>query len=183
MPVNPAEFALGTPVHLNFRKWDDREHWQSDGYLLGEDEYGVWLGFRAGSRHYRPGHSFNASRDHVILVPSAAGWCAMLYGDADPDRIKIYIDLSSTTTWTAPEEGLLATLIDLDLDVIERGNGFVFIDDEDEFLDHQVVFGYPPQVIAQVRANADALLEEVRAHWPPFDNTTIGHWLGKLRSL
>lgn len=183
MPIDPADFALGTPVHLNFRKFDDREHWQSDGFLLGEDQYGVWLGFRAGSTHYRPGHVFEATRDHVIAVPRDAGWCAMLFGDAASGQTRIYVDLSSTTTWTVSGDRLIATLIDLDLDVVEEGGGRVFIDDEDEFLEHQRLFDYPPQVIAQVRADADALLEEVRAHRPPFDGDTAQLWLRLLRSL
>ena len=183
MTANPADFATGTPVHLNFRKWDDREHWQSDGSLLGEDTYGVWLGFRAGSRHYRPGHSFEAARDHLIAVPRDAGWCAMLFGTAASEQVKIYVDLSSTTTWTASDNGLVATLIDLDLDVVENGDGYSFIDDEDEFIEHQALFGYPSEVIAQVRADADALLEEVRAHRPPFDDDTLQHWLDKLGCL
>ncbi|KYH43173.1 DUF402 domain-containing protein [Branchiibius sp. NY16-3462-2] len=183
MSVNPADFVVGTPVHLNFRKWDDREHWQSDGVLLGEDEYGVWLGFRAGCRHYRPGHSFTASPDHVIAIPRNEGWVGRLYDTPTDDGVRIYVDLSSTTTWTASDNGLVATLIDLDLDVIENGDGYCFIDDEDEFIEHQSLFGYPPEVIARVRADADALLEEVHAHRPPFDDDTTQNWLGTLRSL
>ena len=170
-------------MHLDFRKWDDREHWQSDGLLLGDDGYGVWLGFPRGSRTYRPGHSFELTRDYVILVPRELGWSAMLFDEALAEQPMIYIDLASTTTWTTTDTGLLATLIDLDLDVVEESGGRLFIDDEDEFLEHQQLFGYPSEVIARVRADADALLEEVRAHHPPFDEGTVRPWLQTLRSL
>ena len=67
----------GTPVHVNFTKWDGREHWQSDGVLLGSDEYGVWVGFSADTEFYRPGRRVTAKRDPPCSSRGTrAGWVA-----------------------------------------------------------------------------------------------------------
>ena len=43
---------------------------------------------------------------------------------------------------------------------------------EDEFAAHAVRFAYPPELVARVRADAEALLEAVRRREPPFDGPT-----------
>ena len=65
--------------------------------------------------------------------------------------------------------------VDLDLDVIRlpdplppvesapwdvppAGPGEVFVDDEDEFAEHQVLYGYPADVVAAAQASCDALV-------------------------
>jgi hypothetical protein len=35
-------------VHVTFRKWPARPHWEFDAVRLGNDEHGVWLGAPAG---------------------------------------------------------------------------------------------------------------------------------------
>jgi protein associated with RNAse G/E len=39
------------------------------------------------------------------------------------------------------------TAVDLDLDVIRRHDGTVFVDDEDEFTEHRELYGYPVDVV------------------------------------
>jgi hypothetical protein len=87
--------------------------------------------------------------------------------------------------------------VDLDLDVIrmapeepvdsasapqnQRADwGEVFIDDEDEFLEHQATYGYPPDVIAAARASADELKAAVEAGAAPYDGKTHLRWLETL---
>ena len=44
------------------------------------------------------------------------------------------------------------TMIDLDLDVVrKRPTARIYVDDEDEFAEHQVKYGYPPDVIDRPR--------------------------------
>ena len=68
-------------------------------------------------------------------------------------------------TWS----GTVVTAIDLDLDVVRLSDGEVFVDDEDEFAEHQVEFGYPAEVIAAARASGDRVHALVAGERAPYD--------------
>jgi hypothetical protein len=57
----------------------------------------------------------------------------------------VYIDITTPAQWSA--DGMTVTMVDLDLDVLRRWDGRVDVDDEDEFAEHQVALGYPPELI------------------------------------
>jgi protein associated with RNAse G/E len=68
----------------------------------------------------------------------------------------------------------------MDLDVVVRRDGQEpYIDDQDEFAEHQVQYGYPADVVALTERTAHALLAAVNNRQPPFD-TTADHWLAEL---
>ncbi len=155
-----------------------------DGVLLGDDEHGTWVGFRAGTRFARPGSEFVASDDHVTLVPAEGHFLATFWPDGRPvdptgGDIEVYVDVATPGVW----DGATLHTVDLDLDVIRRGDGTVFVDDEDEFAQHQVAFGYPPDLVATARTTCAALLDDVRRREPPFDPATAASWLAILRGL
>jgi len=174
-------------------KWGDRPHWQFDGIHLGADEHGEWLGFPAGTHNQRPGHQFDSAVAAVTLVQpdqwhlptfQAPGiWC------------DLYIDIATPATW----DGHVLRATDLDLDVIRlpdpvppvesapwdvppAGPGETFVDDEDEFAEHQVAFGYPADVIEAAQASCDEVLAAVRARTAPYDETPR-RWLQELTRL
>lgn len=179
--------TAGTPVHVDFRKWGGTLHWQESAVWLGQDEFGSWLFVPAGSHAWRPGASFDCT-EGIRLVPDAP-WVAMVNepppGPTDPARspIETYVDLTTVPRWHDTEEGLRVEAVDLDLDVIRRFNGAVFIDDEDEFAEHQMTLGYPAEVVARTRATADAVHQKVRDGAPPFDAATSRGWLERGRAL
>ena len=95
--------------------------------------------------------------------------------------------------------GAVLRAVDLDLDVIRlpdplppagsapwedppAGPGEVFVDDEDEFAEHQVAFGYPLDVVAAAQASCDELVAAVRAGLPPYDGSHQ-RWLTELSRL
>src|SRR5206468_12115191 len=84
----------------------------------------------------------------------ARGWWMANWRGPGPANISIYVDVSTQPTVA---DGVVSA-VDLDLDVIRLRDGTVFVDDEDEFLAHQVRFGYPAEVVAQARAAADDLV-------------------------
>ena len=77
-----------------------------------------------------------------------------------------YVNIATPATW---DDGTLR-FIDLDLDVIwHADSGEVILDDEDEFELHQVRFGYPNDLIEQVRRSGDEVLEMIARAAHPFD--------------
>jgi len=54
--------------------------------------------------------------------------------------------------------------------------------DEDEFLEHQVRYAYPPEVIANARATADALLVSVQENEEPFASA-YQKWLSLVEDV
>lgn len=167
--------APGDAVWQRYRKFDGRAHWQFETMHLGEDEFGRWVGGRPGSVCERPGWRFTADAHWVTLLPE--DWFVATFNDSTSNlRSQIYIDLTSPPEWDGDE----VRAIDLDLDVIRRFTGEVFIDDEDEFARHQLELGYPPDLIERVRRTADGLLDAVRSRREPFD--TVGPaWLERVK--
>lgn len=79
-----------------------------------------------------------------------------------------YINIASAATW---HDGAIR-FIDLDLDVIWRAaTGEVILDDEDEFLEHQVRFGYPADLIAQTWRGCDEVRALIARCEYPFDGS------------
>jgi hypothetical protein len=177
----------GSPVRCEMSKWGDRPHWQYAGILLGEDAHGQWIGFPAGTTYVRPGHVFVGERDHVGLVPAGGdAWhLAAFYGAQGPSwpaldgaGVAVYVDMTTPAVW----EGATLRAVDLDLDVVKGFNGRVIVDDEDEFADHQVRFGYPPEVVEAARASCEQVHAAVAAGLPPYDGSHR-RWLDVLATL
>jgi len=161
-------------VRVVYRKYDGVLHWHLSGRRLGSDEHGVWVGCRAGTVGQR-GNEPSVIWDfpHVMLFPYDAWWTAIF--NAPPKRTEIYCDIATVPEWDGDE----VTMIDLDLDVIRRRDGSVEIDDEDEFAEHQIRYGYPPAVIAQAQKSCDWLATAVADGTEPFANTYRA-WLAKV---
>ena len=167
----------GHPIRVEMTKWGSRPHWQYDGIYLGADEHGEWLGFPAGTHYRRPGMDFVAGFDGVSLVP--AGGAAHFAGFND-ERAKaaVYVDISTPAAW----DGSVLRAVDLDLDVVRLQDGTVYLDDEDEFAEHQLAFGYPPEVVAMAEQSAAEVLTAVQRREPPYDGTA-GSWLAVLAQV
>jgi uncharacterized protein len=185
----------GTLVGCRMRKWDGTPHWRFDARYLGQDDHGVWLGYPTGTRFSRPGRDYRTCHPGVVLFGDG-GWVADLYRD-NPRDVLLYIDLATVPEWRAVPDGggrrpaFEVSAVDMDLDVLAlrpgseraREQGDFFIDDEDEFAEHTVRYGYPASVVARVRADADALLATVSAGEPPYDGATADRWFAVLDAL
>jgi len=189
-----GEREPGTPVRVEMTKWGDRRHWHFAGLHLGTDEHGEWLGFPAGTHNHRPGYEFHAEVDAVTLVPRDDWYCATF--QAPGIWCDLYTDITTPATW----DGEVLRMVDLDLDVIRMSRelpptssrsapqnqkappGEVFIDDEDEFAEHQAAYGYPPDVVRAARDAADRVLADARAGRAPYDGSHR-RWLEELSRL
>lgn len=170
----------GEPIRVEMTKWGGLPHWEFDGVFLGTDETGTWLGFPRGTAHARPGRVLTSEVDSVTVLPHAGWWIATFHGPGT--WCEVYVDIATAPVW----DGHVARSVDLDLDVIRRspggatprvGGDDAYVDDEDEFLDHQVALGYPPEVIRAAEAACIDVLAAVRAETPPFDRARSADWL------
>ena len=183
----------GTAIRCEMTKWGDRPHWRFTGIHLGSDGHGEWIGVPAGTHHHRPGHEFRSAVDCVTLVQPGAWHLATF--QAPGIWCDLYIDVTTPAVW----DGDVLRAVDLDLDVIRlpdplppvaaspwdvmpAGAGEVVVDDEDEFAEHQVALGYPPEVIEGAQASCDALVAAVRAGVAPYDGSHR-RWLDELSRL
>ncbi|GLW32310.1 DUF402 domain-containing protein [Actinoplanes regularis] len=167
-------------VDLVLRKYDGRPHRRVTGRLLGEDEFGTWIGTPRGTMVR---YSYGLRRlswtrsDSVRLIPRDAWWMAMF--SAEPSRSEIYCDVTTPVRRTGPAE---FTVIDLDIDLIRFHDRRVVIDDEDEFAAHRVRFGYPDEVVTAATGAATELHAALTGDTEPF----AGHyrkWLARAAAV
>lgn len=170
LPRRPEPLVPGERVVTRAWKYDGYAHWVVDGIGLGSDADGEWIYQPAGSFVARPGAAFTASTDAVVLIPAQGEWIATFHGGTSRNGLLIYIDVSTGIGWGRLSSGELeAHSIDMDLDVVQRDGRPVYLDDEDEFEEHGLAFGYPESLVQAMRAEAARLLPAVEHHAAPFD--------------
>ena len=176
--------GVPTGIELRYTKWDGRLHWHFDLQPLGEDEHGLWLGAPVGCLLQRGDEPPKESPvGFAVLIPRRGCWTAYFNNPADSDAlglpagklVEIYVDVTDEPK----RRGAVVHAIDLDLDVLRWRDGRVSLEDEDEFLEHQVNYGYPPDVIARVEETSRELLEQMRNRSEPFGNAA-DRWLDHL---
>lgn len=171
----PPGLSPGDPVRLQMRKWDLAAHWGADVLWLGEDEHGWWAGWPEGTPWSRPGADFISFGAQVGLFPRERGFAATFYERAPGSgyEFRLYADVTTAPGW----DGAELTCVDLDLDVIQRFDGGVFVDDEDEFAEHRVRHAYPDEVVEHATVACDRVRRAVELSQPPFDPDTASRWL------
>ncbi|MGH8911736.1 MAG: DUF402 domain-containing protein [Acidimicrobiia bacterium] len=155
-------------VTVQYFKFPHDLHWRHDLAWLGEDAHGVWLGAEVGTTVQRGVEPpIIMTRRFVQLITPDRWWTALFNGPGDHD-MAVYVDVTTVPRWVGPDR---VELIDLDLDVIRRWDGSVYIDDEDEFEEHRVARAYPPRMVASARASAARLVLDIESLVSPFDGT------------
>ncbi len=157
---------MAETIHVRYTKWDTSLHWHFDASLLDRDEHGTWLLVPAGGEYRRGAEPARTDRHgFIVLIPRSEWWSA--YFNAVPRSAHghaIYVDINTSARW----DGATVEMVDLDLDLTVSPDGRVEVIDEDEFLEHSVTLGYPPDVIDQTRAAAARLANEIRCGIEPF---------------
>ena len=177
----PPGLAPGDPVRLQMRKWDLAAHWGADVVWLGEDEYGWWAGWPEGTSWSRPGADFVSFGAQVGLFPRERGFAATFYERAPGSgyEFRLYADVTTAPGW----EGAELTCVDLDLDVIQRFDGGVFVDDEDEFAEHRTRYGYPAELVAEAERECARLRRDIESGAAWTSEALAERWRQELRRV
>lgn len=153
--------ALNDAVRVVYRKYDESLHWHQWMTHLGDDEHGRWLGAPAGTPAQRgdePPVLFDEAQ--VMLLPRDRWWTAAFY--SAPREVEVYCDITTPVEFSDD----LVTMVDLDLDVLRLRDGSMLVDDEDEFAEHQVRYGYPADVVAEAQRSCDWLASNITTAEP-----------------
>jgi hypothetical protein len=170
--VRPGSPEMGELVSLRLLKWGGSPHRQTMMSYLGRDEHGCWLGHLV-----TPADGREPGRPGVTLVPRHG--CFVAHFKQPPSLNWVYADITTEPAFSRDAAGWSVVAVDLDLDVVRRDDGRVWVDDEDEFAEHTVSFGYPADIVAAVRRTADAVLAAVRGEAEPF-GTTWRRWIERV---
>ena len=165
------------PVRVIFTKWGELPHWEFDCVALGEDVHGSWLGLLDGTPLARPGVETTAHGHQLLLVSAVDRAFASFHSDRIHDFCEVYVDIVTAPVWS---HGTVR-LVDLDLDVIRDWGGRVRVDDEDEFAEHRVRFGYPDQIVEEALATTASIARKLTDREPPYDEDTSLVWFETFR--
>jgi uncharacterized protein len=179
VPEVLGRFAPGHRVRGQYTKWGGQRHHGADLLYLGADEHGDWLGDWVGNEWSGGPRSFVSVTDNVLLVPPDRGMTAMFYSAHPAQAFELYVDITTPAVWV----GDLVTAVDLDLDVIRLFDGTWFVDDEDEFAEHQVTYGYPPELVASAEAECARVVRDLRDGAPVVAMATAAPWHAQLQLL
>jgi hypothetical protein len=157
--------VLGASMPIRFTKWGGSPHWHYDLEMLGADRYGTWFGARAGIPMQRGGEPpIRQPHDFVTLVPADGDWIANWNPRSAGNELALYVDVTDRPV--LGPDGITAA--DLDLDVVRLWDGSVRVLDEDEFEEHRIRYGYPPEVIERALAATRDLVTRVSNRDEPF---------------
>lgn len=179
--MSRPSLSPGDLVRLELTKWGDRPHWQMDARYLGADPAGDWVAFPIGTSMARPGMSLTTTNEQVGLVPAAGhalgpAWLATFHGPGG--NVWTYVDMTDVPVW----DGRTLRATDLDLDVVEALDHTIYVDDEEEFAEHRVEYGYPEAIVTLATATRDAVYDAFRRRRPPFDGSAAP-WFDRLHRL
>lgn len=158
--------AIGRPIHVVSTKYDGSAHWEFDSFFVAErgplliatnfagqelrNKVGLWKTPFDVRNHFWSDRWYNVMRCDRPRAGGLEYW---------------YCNVTTPATY----DGETIRYADLDLDVRVYANGTIEILDEDEFLEHSAVMGYPPDVIEQSRAAVDELVALARGAQFPFE--------------
>jgi hypothetical protein len=160
-------------IEVHGFKWPRRPTTTASGYLLGEDKFGRWLGFKCGD----PWRTADRSRAGVFegsfvkLVPSGTYWTAC-FNPIDP---LIDVDIVLPVHWS----GNILEEIDLELDILRSADGSVRVRDRNAFARVRAEWSMAEEIAAEAEATCAKVCALVERGADPFGG--IGQrWLTRF---
>ena len=146
--------------------------------MLGEDQHGLWLGGRVGTENQKGTDApIGHSREPWVFCSPPKAWWSLAY-NGDNRKFTHFVDIITPPVI----RGDTIEMIDLDLDVVRRLDGTTFVDDEDEFAEHQIQLGYPDWMIDKARTTTAERFIAMSNLEEPFDQV-CRDWYDKLAEL
>jgi uncharacterized protein len=163
----------GRVIEVRAFKWPRRLTAVARARLLGEDEFGRWLGVARGDPWWGAdgtyGGEFEASL--VKVVPGDTFWTACF----NPLEPLVDVDIVLPVRWT----GDTLEEIDLELDILRYADGSVRVRDREEFERMRVEWAMPNDVVERAEETCARVREMVEQGAEPFGE--VGRaWLARL---
>ena len=77
----------------------------------------------------------------------------------------MFIDIVTPPRWVAEDT---IEMVDLDLDVVMTADGSIEVEDEDEFAEHQLTYGYSPEMITSAEVETRRIVTMLEHRQEPF---------------
>src|SRR5262245_38151308 len=160
-------------IEVRVFKWPRRHTGVAMAYLLGEDEFGRWLGVTKG----HPWWAADRSRSGVFVmsfvkvVPSGTFWTAC-FNPADP---VVDVDIVLPVRWV---DDVLEE-VDLELDILRSADGSVRVRDREAFDQVREVWAMPDDIAAQAEATCERVRTLVERGAEPFGAVGCA-WLSRF---
>ncbi len=153
-------------IHVHSTKYDGSPHYQYDGFLVDQGEGWLRIVVKAGTPFvsYRERGEVICDMTQIYFTDR---WYNAFHNHQPLGRRGMLTYCNVGTP--ARLEGNTLRWVDLDLDVIQSQALGLFVDDEDEFQEHQRQMAYPPEVIRRAEAARNRLLALGRDLAFPFD--------------
>lgn len=160
-------------IWIERRRWPDRPQSRVQGYLLGRDEHGTWLGLPAGHEVLRGDDVlYHGPNPVVMCIPDQGWWVANWYDGA----VELFVDVTTPAAW----QGDRVVIVDLDFGVIVQ-QGSARLVDAERFEEQRLLYEYPSTVEAGARAASTEVLAKADAGEPPFSLDVAAGWFAMLR--
>ena len=161
-------------------KWPHRPTAVAVACLLGEDDFGHWLGVTKGDPWWAADRSRSAvfETSLVKLIPSGTFWTACFH-PVDP---VVDVDIVLPVQWVddALEE------VDLELDILRTADGSVRVRDREEFDRVRDAWAMPGDVAAQALKTCEGVRELAQLGAEPFGKVGrmwLSHFLTEASAM
>jgi len=154
-----------TLFNVHSTKYDGGDHYRYQAQIIREEPDFMLLYKAPGEPMSGYRGSFPAKYHTLEFYWSKHYYNMSVVWYADWKPRMHYVNIATPATW---HDGTLR-FIDLDLDVVWFANGRVVLDDEDEFEQHQIKYGYPQDLIAQAWESTYDVRALIAKRAPPFD--------------
>jgi hypothetical protein len=150
-------------IEVRGYKWPRRSTGIATACLLGEDEFGRWLGVARGTPWWAADRSRSGvfETPFVKLVPSGTFWTAC-FNPVDP---VVDVDIVLPVRWV---DGALEE-VDLELDILRSTDGGVQVRDREAFTRIQQAWAMPDDIAQQAQETCERVRALVERGAEPFD--------------
>ena len=153
-------------------KFDRRLHYSLPAHLLDDDGPRLWFRSQSGGQinHVTRGQQFPITHPSDMIFWRERWYNVYLNYDDEGRFSHFYCNVGLPLEVS----GHTLRFVDLDLDVRIFPDGRWDLLDEDEFIDHAALFGYPPDTQRAARQAVSDIIARWHARLSPFDGHRPG---------